>query len=257
MTTGPPKFHWRLAAIVVCVLAIALTWWASRPPVRAMREVSRPVQCRNNLMQIGLALRNYHDEWGSFPPAYVTDADGLRLHGWRTLLLPYLDQAPLYNAYRFDEPWDGKNNATLQDHSLPVLICPSNSHSVQGQTSYVAVVGTGTAWPGSTPAKLEEDFPDGPSNTILVVEIEDSGIHWMKPRDLNFEEMNFALNDSEDRSISARHKEKGRWPWSGTSAWVNVLFADGSVKRIRVDTPSETIRALLTANGREAITVPP
>ena len=207
---------------------------------------------------IGLALHAYHDAWGSFPPAFVAGKDGKPIYGWRTLILPYLDGTPTYNAYQFDEPWDGPNNSKLQEiNSMPVFLCPSNAQPFRGQTSYVAVVGPNTAWPGATPAKLDVDFPDGVSKTILVVEIADSGIHWMEPRDLIFEEMSFTLNDPNRTSISSRHSEKGTWPWSGTDTFVNVLFADGAVKRIAIDTDPKIIRALLTANGGERVDVPP
>ena len=44
------------------------------------------------------------------------------MHSWRVLLLPYLDQLELYNAYRFDEPWDGPNNRLLADR-MPRHYC--------------------------------------------------------------------------------------------------------------------------------------
>ena len=71
------------------------------PAQRRAREPARRSQCKNNLKQIGLALHNYHETYGAFPPAYTVDADGKRLHSWRTLILPYLDQAPLYDKIDF------------------------------------------------------------------------------------------------------------------------------------------------------------
>ena len=241
----------------VCILGIVFLVWLLLPEV-GPRQATRQQQCRNNLKMIGLALYAYHDAWGSFPPAFVAGKDGKPIYGWRTLILPYLDGLPIYNAYLFDEPWDGPNNSILQEKmGMPVFECPSNSQPFRGQTSYVAVVGPNTAWPGATPAKLDVDFPDGASKTILVVEFADSGIHWMEPSDLNFEGMSFTANDPSRMSISSTHSEKGSWPWSGTVAFVNVLFADGAVKRISVATDAATIRALLTANGGEKVEVPP
>jgi hypothetical protein len=51
-----------------------------------------------------LALRNYHDRYGRFPPAYVADEHGRPTHSWRVLLLPWLDHRAIYDRYRFDEP---------------------------------------------------------------------------------------------------------------------------------------------------------
>src|SRR5204863_3233790 len=65
------------------------------PPVSRGREGARRSQCKNNLKQIALALRQYEAEYHALPPAYTVDADGKPLHSWRTLILPYLDQVPL------------------------------------------------------------------------------------------------------------------------------------------------------------------
>ncbi|MCA9206080.1 MAG: DUF1559 domain-containing protein, partial [Planctomycetales bacterium] len=48
------------------------------------------------LNQLTLALHNYHDTFGSFPPAYVADAAGRPIHSWRVLILPYIEQRGLY-----------------------------------------------------------------------------------------------------------------------------------------------------------------
>jgi prepilin-type processing-associated H-X9-DG protein len=228
-------------------------------PLEQSRQSARYVQCRNNLKLIGLALHTYHDEWGSFPPAYVADDEGSPIYGWRTLLLPYLDQAPLFNEYRFDEAWDGPQNSELRKRfpggAMP-FACPENPE-YRVETSYLAVVGPNTAWPGLQPAKREKDFPDGLARTILVVEVEDTGIHWLEPRDLLFDEMSFKVNGPAWKSMSSRHSMKGNWPWSGTIAVVNVLFADGSVVRLSGDTAPETIRAWLTASGGEEVSLPP
>ena len=95
--------------VVLLVLAVAVVLFF--PPQRMAREAARRTQCKNNLKQIGLALHNYHDEYGAFPPAYTVDADGKPLHSWRTLLLPYLDQRPLYATIDLTKAWDDPANA--------------------------------------------------------------------------------------------------------------------------------------------------
>lgn len=72
--------------------------------VRSGRDAARRVMCKDNLHQIGIALHNYHEQHGSFPPAYTTDQNGKPLHSWRVLLLPYLDRPNLYQQIRLDEP---------------------------------------------------------------------------------------------------------------------------------------------------------
>ncbi len=62
------------------------------PAVQAAREAARRVQCSNNLKQIGLALHNYNAAYKSLPPPYTVDANGQKLHSWRTLILPFIEQ---------------------------------------------------------------------------------------------------------------------------------------------------------------------
>jgi type II secretory pathway pseudopilin PulG len=250
----------RLLWVILAIVMVAIVGLVAFPPVTSSRELARHSTCRNNLKLIGLALHNYQDDWGSFPPAFVADNKGRPIYGWRTLLLPYLEQGPLFDEYRFDEAWDGPHNAKLRKRfpsgAMP-FSCPAAPNYGRPQTNYLAVVGPTTAWPGSRPAKLGEDFPDGPSQTILVVEVEGSGIHWLEPRDLNFDEMSFTLNNAAENAISSQHKMTGSWPWSRPVSYVHVLFGDGEVKQLRLDTAPETIRALLTANGAEAVKMPP
>ncbi|MCA9081998.1 MAG: DUF1559 domain-containing protein, partial [Planctomycetaceae bacterium] len=63
-------------------------------------EAARRSQCKNNLKQIGLALHNYHDTHKTLPPGWIYHSDGglgRASFGWGTFILPFLDQAPLYN----------------------------------------------------------------------------------------------------------------------------------------------------------------
>jgi len=218
------------------------------PAVTRSREPARRSQCKTNLKQIGLALHLYHDKYGSFPPAYIADPEGRPMHSWRVLLLPYLDQMPLYNAYRFDEPWDGPNNSQLADKILPVFYCPSENHGgiKNGftMTSYVAVVGPKTMWPGDGKTTKLADIRDGTSNTLMVVEFADSGIHWMEPRDLSFSEMAPTINTKSGQGISSEHVPGA-----------HVLTADGGVRFISDQTRADVIRSLLTINGNDNQTI--
>jgi type II secretory pathway pseudopilin PulG len=209
---------------------------------RCAREAARRMQCSNNLKQIGLALQNYHDDHHSLPPAYIADSNGKPIHSWRVLILPYLERKALYDKYSFDEPWDGPNNSKLHDEIVHVFCCPSRpGQQTKTQTSYVAVVGASTAWPDDKAISLA-DIKDGTSNTVVVVEMEKSGIHWMEPRDLNFDQIPMAVNPQNGRGISSDHP--------GVAM---AVFLDGHTYALTKDTPSETVRRLLTiADGEQA-----
>lgn len=100
-----------LIELLVVIAIIAILIALLLPAVQQAREAARRSQCKNNLKQIGLACHNYHDTFGILPPGSinanrvggVTEAPGTAPTSnivVTTILLPYLDQAPLYN--RFD-----------------------------------------------------------------------------------------------------------------------------------------------------------
>ena len=101
-------------------------------------------------------------------------------------------------------------------------------------------VGKGTAFERGTRIRLQDDFTDGRSNTILVVEVHDSGIHWMEPRDLHVSQMPLAINPPRGQGIS-----------SGHVGGANVAFADGSVRFLTNEIAPQTLRAVLTRSGKE------
>ena len=197
-------------------------------------------QCANNLKQLGLALLAYERAYGSFPPAYVADANGKPLYSWRVLILPQLDNANLARQIRSDEAWDSPNNAKSTATPMAVFICPDDRHRAKSTptlTNYVAVVGPHTAWSGAKPRKLS-DFND-PSKTILLVEVANSGIHWAEPRDLYIGQMPMAINPKIGQGISSDHP-----------GGVNAEFVDGSVHFMPDTIDPEDLAELLDIDGK-------
>jgi prepilin-type processing-associated H-X9-DG protein len=223
------------AGLLLFLLFLAL----ALPAVNSTRVNSRRSHCANILSEIAKALLQYELVYGKLPAAVIADKDGRPMHSWRVLVLPYLGREDLYKQYRFDEPWNGPNNRKLHSIPMPIYRCPSDGPVSQTITSYVAVVGAGTAWPGSTSTKLS-DFADGPSQTLLVVETANSGIHWMEPKDLDFAQMPLAINAKSGKGISSKH-----------AGGANVAFADGHVEYLRDDQSPELLHALLTIHGGE------
>ncbi|HEX7448595.1 MAG TPA: DUF1559 domain-containing protein [Pirellulales bacterium] len=210
------------------------------PAVQAAREAARRSQCNNNLKQIGLALQTYADVYKEFPPAYIADADGKPMHSWRVLILPYLEQAALYQQYRFDEPWDGPNNSRLASLMPPVYRCPSDP-APTNTTDYVVIAGPGTLFDGEKSAGFGS-IKDGTASTIAVVESSHAAIPWMEPRDLDANQMSFTVN-APGNEISSNHP--------GVAV---VLFADGHIATLSGSTSPQTVRALVTPSGGEPIT---
>lgn len=212
------------------------------PAVQAAREAARRAQCTNNLKQIGLALQNYHDVHRSFPPAYVADENGRPLHSWRVLILPYLEQQPLYDRYNFNEPWDGPNNSQLAALMPNVYRCPSDAAGgpVSTTTAYAAVTGPGTLFDADISSSIT-DITDGMTNTIAVVEAANAGIPWLEPRDLDMNRMSFTINGS-PTDISSHH------PQGAT-----VVFTDGHTSFLLDTIGAQLLRAIMTKAGGEPI----
>jgi hypothetical protein len=161
------------------------------------------------------------------------------MHSWRVLILPFLEQSGLYNAYNFDEPWDGPNNAKLAGQIGRTFRRPeAPGDSVM--TSFVAVVGPETVFPGARPMKFEE-VGDGAAETILFVEVCDADIPWMEPRDLRFDRPDFRINAPGGRGIGSPYGD------------ARIALADGSVRELKDCLDPKIVRALLTANGGEVV----
>ncbi len=99
-------------AIIAVLVAILL------PAVQQAREAARSSQCKNNLKQIGVAMHNYHETHGLFPPAQIRGWNGTHERGngfsWGAMLLPNMDQAGLYNKLDPDVPiFEGTNKTVI------------------------------------------------------------------------------------------------------------------------------------------------
>jgi prepilin-type N-terminal cleavage/methylation domain-containing protein len=87
-----------LIELLVVIAIIAVLIALLLPAVQQAREAARRTQCKNNLKQLGLALHNYHDTANTFPPGWIGKSSGnYSGFGWNSMLLPYVDQGPLYN----------------------------------------------------------------------------------------------------------------------------------------------------------------
>jgi prepilin-type processing-associated H-X9-DG protein len=210
------------------------------PAVQAAREAARRTQCSNNLKQIGLAMHNYHDTHTTLPPAYVADANGKPMHSWRVLILPYLEEAHLWNLYDQNQPWDSEANRPLLSQMPQKYQCPSSGGAGAQTTSYVVVQGPGAIFDADKPCKFAE-ITDGTANTIMVVEAPHANIPWTEPRDLDFAELSLIINGG------------ANGPHSDHPGGVQVLMADGSVRFLSANISQENLRAMLTKAGGEII----
>jgi prepilin-type N-terminal cleavage/methylation domain-containing protein/prepilin-type processing-associated H-X9-DG protein len=118
-----------LIELLVVLSIIAMLIALLLPAVQNAREAARRMQCKNNLKQLGLALHNFHDNFGSFPASGWTTAGPGNPAGkfvsWRPLILPFIDQQHLQSLYDFEANWWEGANPTAAGVILPVFQCPT------------------------------------------------------------------------------------------------------------------------------------
>ena len=211
------------------------------------REATRRATCRSHLKQIGLALHNYVDADGVFPAA----ASGEPAVTWRVLLLPYLDQKPLYAVYDRAKTWDSPANNALAMRRVSVYECGSNVHHEDSlgrfHTDFVMVTGNGTF--GGNPAGTKlADITDGTLNTIAIVEASGLQIVWTEPRDFDATTQPIGINLKGTGSTDSPGMMS-----SNHRGGAHVLMADGSTRFISQSIDSAVLKKLTTIAGGDVV----
>jgi hypothetical protein len=223
---------------VLIMVLVALVF----PAVSAGRRAALKSRSSSQLQAIVVALKSYEADHGSLPPAYVPDANGRPMHSWRVLLLPYLGYDHVYERYDFSQAWDSAQNMQLLTMMPAEYASPADPDALSRyEASYVAIVGPRTAFPGST-TKSFADIADDLSQTIIVAETPTFGVIWLQPTDLSFDQMRFVINGREGVEIGSRFP-----------GGANVGLADGSAVFLPDETPPESVQAMTTIAGNEAI----
>ena len=201
------------------------------PSMQYSREAARCQCCRNNMEQIGIALQKYHDEHGTFPPAYTVDEEGNPLHSWRTLILPYFDPEVVGQKWkeqieliRLDELWDSEHNMQISErlaHTAKeeegernpesprrssVYDCPGSGFTSLTDTVYKMVVGNNAV--GNLQGTSKSQIKRPLDKTIVIIEAEPA-VPWMSPSDFTVEDFKNALFANEARKI--RRAELGNY----------------------------------------------
>jgi type II secretory pathway pseudopilin PulG len=198
-----------LIELLVVIAIIAVLIGLLLPAVQKVREAAARMACSNNLKQLGLALHNFHDANGGFPPGKVEiPPGGTVIHTWTPYVLPFFEQDNLYRRYRFDRTWDDAatndaNPGGVGQNDLKVFLCPSAPSGRKGSRNRGVIDYSPanqvtrpnpyvTNMPRSDPTFLGilghnvmrriTDVTDGTSNTILLAEDAGRNQTWVMGR---------------------------------------------------------------------------
>lgn len=208
------------------------------PAIQAARSAAQRSAATNNMKQIVLAMHNYHDANGTFPPQYTTDENGQPLHSWRVLLLPYLEYGHIYEQLNLEEPWDSPYNRQFWD-TMPTVFANPSLPDVRNQTTFCVISGPGSLFDGDKPATFAQ-ATDGMSNTIIVAETGNTR-NWMEPADLDLDKISPQLGGPPPSIGGVR-------PQGAV-----VGFGDGHVQFLDQSISPEVLKAMLTPQGGEAV----
>jgi Protein of unknown function (DUF1559) len=237
---GPLKNGWATAGaalplgfLAICIYLIPLYGLVKRADLRT--------QAVTSLKQIALGLLAYQGKHDHLPPAAICDADGKPLLSWRVAILPLIGEEALYRQFNLDEPWDSPWNSGLLKRMPAVYRTPATPFTASSPpytTFFQVVVGPGTAFEPGKKLKIPRDFPDGASDTILIMEGA-TPVPWTKPDDLLFD-------------------PKAPLPsfggiFTGQDEIMFAAFCDGGVRSLNKRISEETLRRAIIRNDGQPL----
>ena len=237
-----------LIELLVVIAIIGVLVALLLPAVQSAREAARRAECKNHLKQLALAMHNYHDAHRRFPSGYIVETGW----GWGTMLLPFIDQRPLFETVRPSGEMDLSNSPLLDQLRTPLALfeCPSDSHpewndkskpkvkakEAIAHSNYIGImgsqlsnpVGNGTLYQNSS-IKMA-DILDGTSNTLLFGErdyFERRGSIWAGSTNHTDTNRNFLISQTAD--LTKINAEDQNAFGSLHRGGAQFAFADGSV----------------------------
>jgi len=298
--SGARRVAFTLVELLVVIAIIGILIALLLPAVQAAREAARRMSCTNNLKQIGLALHNYADTHKAFPPSdtnvfesieFIGDPRQRHLHCWRSLVLPFAEQATLHDIIDFNVSALDAANIAAAAQMPDFYRCPSyagaeysqNNHYTQYSTQYAianyAAIGAsdvGHIWaqvsgykPDGSIYPLSEtrpaDVTDGLSHTMFVVETrEEEFMVWLDGRTASMVASRYDVTNPPSYATSGTSLNyepyfdysNPRINWGPSSfhpGGATHMMGDGSIHFITETIDWQVYVALSTRAGGEAI----
>jgi hypothetical protein len=261
LTKGDPVPRWQprwtamILALVVLMFVAGIsavgithqtTWLLrAREPLTESRGGGRQLLARmtssNNLKILAIGAHNHHDDRKTFPPGGTFDARGNALHGWQTLLLPYIEENNLFKQIDLSVPWHHPRNATplrttvkAYRHPLVEQETDEASYALSHYAANARILNGGKP-------RTRDSITDGTAYTILAGEVWTHYHPWGHPT--NWRDPSRGIHTTPD-SFGSPHRSEG------TTLFV---MADGSVRTIRNTVSPAVLKALSTPDGGERV----
>jgi hypothetical protein len=233
-----------------------------------VREAAAAMQCISRQKQMALAIHNYHDAFGHFPPGVVphpTLPVEQRL-SWLVTILPYVEQDSISKRVHLASGWDGESNSFLTGIKIPQYTCPSYSGQPASTATYVGVAGVGpdaatlpttdrrSGMFGYDRKVVPSDVKDGLSNTLLVLETWADAVPWARGGSGTVRGIDPATVPyvGPDRPFRSEHPLEKKWFGTNTIV-VTASMADGSARHFKEGVNPKLLEALATIAGGEEV----
>lgn len=216
------------------------------PAVQQAREAARRTESKNRLKQIGLAAHNFHDVHAHFPPLNAPPITGEVPQSWMTDLLPYVDQAAVYNQINRKAPWNDPSNQTMMRVIITTYLNPTVRDDKDSVTGYAFghYAGNVRIFGGEKPISIR-DIRDGTSNTILAGSVTNGLRPWGDPT--NLRDPGAGMGPGPNQFVHGYSAgANGQWG-------ANFLMADGSVRWIGSQVDVETMKRLADPNDGQPV----
>lgn len=275
------KRGFTLVELLVVIAIIGILVALLLPAIQYARESARRTQCSSNLRNVGVALQNFHDSYGSFPAGWNADVpDGEPGWGWGAYLLGHLEQNSLLDSQiHLDAHIDEPENEIARATVIPIYLCPSDPGEKKfmltglhnplfeiAKSNYVGVFGSeeievdpsngdGVFFHNSR-IRLADIILDGTSNTLAI------GERSSKLGSSTWVGMVHGATDAMARVVgSADHTPNDPHAHfddfsSYHATGAHFALADGSVRLINSDIDWAVYQGLCTRRGGEAVSAP-
>ena len=204
------------------------------------REIAARMGSSNNLRNLGYAAHHYHTTNNAFPPGGTFDAHGNALHGWQTLLLPYLEQDNIFNEIDRQKAWTDPRNTPSFRRVVEMFLHTAGGEQRDeagfGLSHYAANV----RLLGGAKPRTMESITDGTANTILAGEVSAAYKPWGHPA--NWRDPARGIHTTPDSFGSPLYSDS-----------VQFVMADGSVRKVSNKVSLVILRAISTPDGGEDV----